>query len=303
MTITSIAMSFLVALACLAESSIQMPASQDGDHADPESKVVSRHHPLVVAHRGASAEAPENTMAAFQLGWQQQADAIEGDFFLTKDRQIVAIHDPNTLRTAGVDWDVRTKTLAELLTLDVGRWKDDAFAGQRIPTLEQVIDSIPEGKRLFLEIKDSPRIVPALKQRLAPDPEQLKVSSQRITIIAFDAEVIAACKREMPTIPAMWLTSFKQNETTKAIRPDIDQIIATLTRIKADGLDCQAASHIDQAFVDRLRESGFEFHVWTVDDPAVANRFIELGVDSITTNVPAMIRDACQIPLASTVEQ
>src|SRR5689334_354029 len=108
---------------------------------------------LVVAHRGASHEAPENTLAAFRLAWEQGADAIEGDFYLTRDREIVCIHDDNTKRTSGEDLSVAASTLAQLRRLDVGRWKDPKWKGERIPTLTEVLATIPAGKRIFIEIK------------------------------------------------------------------------------------------------------------------------------------------------------
>lgn len=246
--------------------------------------------PLIVAHRGASAEAPENTLAAFNLGWRQDADAIEGDFYLSQDHQIVSLHDASTTRTSGVDWDVRKKTLAELRTLDVGRWKHLDFTDERIPTVAEVVQTIPPEKKLFLEIKDSPRLVPHLKQLATTDPKLMSLGKEQLVIIAFDAEVIAASKRELPDRSAFWLTSFKRDDQTGEIRPSIDEILSTLGRIGADGLDCQAAAHIDENFVAQIRAGGYQFHVWTVDDPAVAKRFADLGVDSITTNVPRLIR-------------
>ena len=87
------------------------------------------HAQLIVAHRGASHAAPENTSAAFELAWQQNADAIEADFRLSRDGQIVCIHDATTQRTAGVDRIVAQSTLAELKALDVGAWKDPQFKG------------------------------------------------------------------------------------------------------------------------------------------------------------------------------
>ena len=102
----------------------------------------------IVAHRGASADAPENTLAAIQLAWQQGADAAEIDVRLTVDGQLVAIHDETTLRTGSTDWKVKDHTLAELKTLDVGLWKSQQFVGEQIPTLAEVLDIVPPGKRL-----------------------------------------------------------------------------------------------------------------------------------------------------------
>lgn len=244
---------------------------------------------LIVAHRGASADAPENTLAAFRLAWEQGADAVEGDFYLTKDQQIVALHDKTTERTAGVNWDVRKQSLARLQTLDVGKWRGARFAGERIPTLAQVCGVMSAEGRLVLEIKDSPRIVPFIVE--AANSGSLKpLLPDRLIIIAFDANVIAACRQSLPDVKAFWLTGFKEHVSTGKTEPSIDSIIETLHRIDATGLDCKASDHIDESFARRLREEGFEFHVYTIDDPRTAQRFQQLGVDSITTNRPAAIR-------------
>jgi len=253
---------------------------------------------LIVAHRGASADAPENTLSAFRLAWEQGADAVEGDFYLTKDQQIVALHDKTTERTAGINWDVREQSLARLQTLDVGRWKAGRFAGERIPTLAQVCSVIPHEGKLVLEIKDSPRIVPFIQK--AADSGSLKsLLPNQLIIISFNANVIAACRKSLPDVKAFWLTGFKENAITGEIKPSIDSIIETLNKIDATGLDCKASDHIDEFFAQRLRTEGFEFHVYTIDDPNIARRFQELGVDSITTNRPAAIRKSLKaVPVA-----
>src|SRR3954454_10841881 len=89
----------------------------------------------IIGHRGASFDAPENTVASFRLGYEQKADACELDVYLTKDGRIVVIHDKDTRRTAGVDRPVVQQTLDELKKLDAGKWKGDRFAGEKIPTL------------------------------------------------------------------------------------------------------------------------------------------------------------------------
>lgn len=106
---------------------------------------------MVVAHRGASGEAPENTIPAFNLAWQQGADAIEGDFHLTKDGQVVCIHDANTIKAAGKNLVVKNTTLAELKKLDVGIKKGPAFEGTSIPTIGEVFETIPKKKRSILK--------------------------------------------------------------------------------------------------------------------------------------------------------
>ena len=109
--------------------------------------------PLVVAHRGASHDAPENTMRAFDRAWDLGADGIEGDFRLSKDGHIVAMHDADTMRVTGgsANLNVASSTLAELRGLDVGKWKGERFSGERIPTFAEIIKSVPIGKKFFIE--------------------------------------------------------------------------------------------------------------------------------------------------------
>ena len=131
----------------------------------------------IVAHRGASADAPENTLAAFKLAWEQGADAIEGDFYLSADHEIVCIHDKDTERTAPGQAvrKVSESTLDQLKQLDVGKWKGERFQGERIPTIEEVFAVIPKGKKILIEIKCGPEI----KSRL------LKEFGEGITSIEF----------------------------------------------------------------------------------------------------------------------
>ncbi|MEX2216075.1 MAG: glycerophosphodiester phosphodiesterase [Phycisphaeraceae bacterium] len=243
--------------------------------------------PLIVAHRGASHDAPENTLAAFKLAWEQGADAIEGDFYLTKDGKIICTHDKDMKRLAGSDAVVAKSTFDDLRKLDVGSWKDAKFAAQRMPSLKEVMATVPAGKQIFIEIKCGPEIVPVLNEEL----QASSLQPEQTVIIAFSAQVIAACKKAMPNRKAHWLTSYKQDKETKAWSPSLESILRTLKDTKADGLDTNAHAIIDAPFVKVLRAAKLEFHCWTVDDPAVARRFIELGADSITTNRPAWLRE------------
>ena len=120
---------------------------------------ATAHGQEIVAHRGASFDAPENTLSAFRLAWQQKADVVEGDFYLTKDKHIVCIHDKTTKRVAPkqATLTIAKSTLAELSALDVGSWKHPRFANERIPVLEEVLATVPKGKRIFVEIKCGPK--------------------------------------------------------------------------------------------------------------------------------------------------
>lgn len=243
--------------------------------------------PTIVAHRGASHDAPENTMSAFRLAWQQGADAIEGDFHLTADGKIVCMHDKDLKRTAAIDRNVADMTLAEIQLAEAGAWKDPKFAGEKIPTLAEVLTLVPEGKLFLIEIKCGPEIMPEFHRVIASSGVPL----DRLRVISFNANVITAVKEQMPAMKAYWLTSYKKDEQTGQYSPTHDQVLATLHRTKADGLDTRANPEVlTPAFIEKLRFANLEFHCWTVDDPALARQMTTLGVDSITTNRPAFLR-------------
>jgi glycerophosphoryl diester phosphodiesterase len=98
-------------------------------------RVATVTKPMLVAHRGSSKGAPENTLAAFDLAWRENADAVEGDFYLTKDGAVICLHDGTFKRTAGVNKRPIDLTLKEIKKLDVGRWKNKKFVNETVPTL------------------------------------------------------------------------------------------------------------------------------------------------------------------------
>jgi glycerophosphoryl diester phosphodiesterase len=245
---------------------------------------------LITAHRGASHDAPENTLAAFGIAWEQGADAIEADFRLTADGQIVCVHDADTERVCGIKHMVAETPLAELRTLDAGRWKEARFAGERLPTFAEVLAAVPAGKRFFIELKDGPEIVPQVVAGL----EGWEGDPALLTIIAFNADTVAACKRALPAIKAHWLTGFKQDTASGEWRPSVDEILASFDKSRADGVGLKGERQVvNREFLERLQASGVpEFHVWTIDSADDARAFRDLGAIGITTNRPAFIRAA-----------
>lgn len=243
--------------------------------------------PAIVGHRGASARAPENTLASFRLAWKLGADAIEGDFRLTADGEVVCLHDRDAERTGGRKLEVARSTLAELRDLEYGSWKGPGWAGEPLPTLAEVLATVPVHGRLLIELKTGPEILPALRRTVTASglrPEQ-------VAIIAFDAEAITGARRELPEHRAYWITDFEQKDGRW--EPSAAEVLATLERCGAHGLDCQAVPEaLSPELLDGLRQRGLELHCWTVDDPALARRLIELGVLSLTTNRPDELRAA-----------
>jgi glycerophosphoryl diester phosphodiesterase len=244
----------------------------------------------IIAHRGASHDAPENTLAAFRRAWDLGADGIEGDFRLTVDGEIVALHDATTLRTTGVDLAVAESTLPDLRELDAGVWKGGKWRGEPIPTLREVIAVVPPGKRLFIELKSGPEILLPLAAVLA----ESGLEPDRVTLLAFSEEVVAAGRELLPHIRALWITEYHRDWHAGGWAPSAGRVVEVLGKTGANGLASQAHRAVDATFVRSLRAAGMELHVWTVNSPRSAARYLDLGVDSIITNRPGWLRSKLQ---------
>ncbi|TVR74693.1 MAG: glycerophosphodiester phosphodiesterase [Marinilabiliales bacterium] len=240
---------------------------------------------MIVAHRGASHDAPENTIPAFLLALEQGADAIEGDFFLTADNEIVCIHDARTGRVSDMDLVVEESTLEELRQLDVGSWKGAQWAGTGMPALSEVFALVPPGIRIFLDIKSGPQILPRLYEEI----ENSGLDDDQVVLIAFNAEVVRQFKEKRPQHKAYWLSGLSLDDDGN-VTPSPGSAIETLKRIGADGF----SSHhglITKEYIEQVLDAGFEYHVWTVNDPERAWELAGYGAMSITTDVPLTVRE------------
>lgn len=242
-------------------------------------------HVEIIAHRGASADAPENTLAAIRLAWQQGADAVEIDVQLTADGQLVAIHDETLLRTGGVDWPVKDRTLAELKTLDVGSWKSPLFAGEQIPTLAEVLDIVPSGKRLFIEMKCGVEALPELVRVLSA----ARTSREQTVLIGLDFDTIAAVKRALPDRIACWVTEqfAVSNSLGSALKPTTAELIQRAMAAKLDGLDINNLPERPSGDIAQITQAGLQAYVWTVNSVERAAWHQAEGILGITTDVPA----------------
>lgn len=232
----------------------------------------------IIAHRGASYLAPENTVASVRLGYALGADAVEIDIFLSADKRLMVHHDKDTKRTAGgPNFLIADTHSDELRKLDVGSWKDGKFKGEKIPFLEEVLAEVPEGKKLVIELKASVEIVPHLRQAIEESGMQ-----EQLLLISFDQEAILLAKQQMPAIPAYWLLdNFKEHSLEEAI------LVAQTNGL--EGLDVHY-SLVDEYFMQHMQAAGLEVYVYTVDDPAEAKRLQSLGVKGITTDRPQWLR-------------
>jgi glycerophosphoryl diester phosphodiesterase len=198
---------------------------------------------------------------------------------------MVVIHDATTKRTAGgVDLKVKEANAEELRKLDVGSFKGKEFAGERIPLLAEVVQSIPPGRKLYIEIKCGEEILPALRRLLV---ESGKMS--QVVIIGFGLETVAESKK-LIDVPTYWLKGTEKVKDTEQWIPHDPKLIQMVKDKGLDGLDVHFAG-VTPEFARAVKASGLGFYVWTVDDPDEARRLIKLGVDGITTNRPDWLRE------------
>jgi glycerophosphoryl diester phosphodiesterase len=241
------------------------------------------------AHRGESHDAPENTMAAYELAWKNGEKIIETDIHLTKDGHVVICHDVDTLRTSTEKKKlvIKDSTLAEIQKLDVGAWKGPQFAGQTCPTLKQLFDAMPPGTSCLTEIKSGIDVVPAFvdivkSSRKGPD---------QIIVISFKPDALEASKRALPNYKHYFLANHKKDKQGNFLpAPNVDEWISTAKRVGADGLDLKAEDPLTESACKRILASGLELHVWTIDHPTLAKRYLDWGAESITTNRPSWLR-------------
>ncbi len=234
--------------------------------------------PTIIAHRGASYLAPENTVAAANLAWELGADAVEVDVLLAKDNRVVVNHDKDTKRTAAGKRNmvIRNSPSLVLRDLDVGSWKDEKYKGEKIPFLSEIIETVPEGKTLVVEIKSNSEILPHLKRSVEKSGKE-----DQIVFISFGWKTILDTQKEFPDNKCYWLSSSKSGLTGKIIQA------------AEKGLAGVNLNHniIDAEVMRLAKENNLEVLTWTVNDPAVAKKMIELGVKAITTDRPQWLKE------------
>jgi glycerophosphoryl diester phosphodiesterase len=240
----------------------------------------------IIAHRGASFDAPENTLSAVRLAWKQNADAVEIDVHCSRDGKVVVIHDPTLRKLARCPGSVCDKTFAELQRLDVGLWKDERWRGERIPSIDAILSTIPKRKRLFIEIKCGveglPELVVALKR--------MKTAVKSVVLIGFSLATMMEAKRRLSEVEACWILERKRDWRTARYAPTANSLIERVKEAGLDGLD-MGVRGLHTKFVEEIKAAKLKCYVWTVDSPAVARRLIKAGIDGITTNRPGWLRE------------
>jgi glycerophosphoryl diester phosphodiesterase len=248
----------------------------------------------VIAHRGASAYAPEHTFAAYDLALAQGADYIEQDLQLTADGVLVALHDDTLDRTARGPADsctgaVATKTLAQLHECDVGSWFNDAhpdladpeYVGLRVPTMGEILERYGPEVRYYIETK-SPDAQPGMEQALLDLLDETGLAapaarSRQVLIQSFSAESLRLLHSLRPELPLVQLLPASRSPVDEAM---LDEIRAYAVAVGP------SSGNVDEALVDAAHTRCLDVHPYTVDDPDEMARLLDTGVDGMFTNMP-----------------
>ena len=246
----------------------------------------------LIAHRGESVDAPENTLPAYKMA-VERGFGFECDVYLSKDGRVFTFHDrdlkrttagANTNKCGDVTWD-------EISKLDVGswgKWKGSKFAGTRPALLEELLELARDGRWIYIEVKTGPEIVPHIKKVF---DAQNTATPKNVIFISFNGRTCKALKTQMPEYKVFLLTWAKHRRGGK--RPFTPaEILKSLRKTGADGVDC----HYDPAvvtsdFINEIRNAGFEFHVWCIDDLPNAVEAFRRGVQTVSTNCAQKLLD------------
>lgn len=238
--------------------------------------------PLIIAHRGAAADAPENTDAAFKEAVHQHAHALEIDVRLTADNQLVVIHDSNVKRTTNGSGAVADFTLQELQILDAGSWYSPQFSNERIPTLKEVLSFLDSTTMLVIEIKSESE---GIEQRVI---DEVETSGRRKQVLlkSFYPDMIRTFERIAPDIPRIYVFAFHWSlfNFTFGTLPRFENIFD----IPAQYLQIHHLA-ITRSLVEQSHHRNYKVIAWSVNTEDDMDEMIALGVDGIETDHPGLL--------------
>lgn len=237
---------------------------------------------LIIAHRGVSSQAPENTLSAFHKVVASGANVVELDIRQTKDSALVILHDGTVDRTSNGHGDVEDFILAELRRLDAGSWFDTSFSHERIPTLKEALDAIDSSLTIIIEIKEDNNRYPGIEEGVLWTIRQQRIES-RVIVKSFDRSVLKRFRSMAPDIPLLYVFVFTipffdvtiDHGVSLGSVYDLDVEYLQLHRILAT-----------RSFVEKAHRKGKKVVVWAVDDVEGMKDILELGVDGIETDFP-----------------
>ena len=244
------------------------------------------HLPLIIAHRGESYDALENTLSAINLAWQRVADGVEIDVRLSKDNKIIVIHNRKIKSTSRKNVLVKSQTLEYLKKLDVGRTRKSKLNSEKIPTLNEVLLTVPSNKYLFIEIKCGIEIIPYLKIVLG----QSHIDSDQIKLIGFGLAKMSVIKNNFPEYE-VFLNKRIHGGKIFPGKSLWDNLILKLKLNALDGLNVSYTKVLNSEVIEKFKFNKLKIFVWTINDSDAALQLKYLGVDGIMSDRSGWIRN------------
>ncbi|WP_026583715.1 glycerophosphodiester phosphodiesterase [Bacillus sp. J33] len=243
-----------------------------------------------VSHRGASAYAPEHTIMSYEMGEKMHGDYIEIDLQMTKDGQLIAMHDVTLDRTTNGTGHVKDFTLEEIKELDAGSWFNEkypqfsnpAYEGLKVPTLEEVFKKFGKNESYYIETK-SPDVYPGMEKELLRLVEKYDINKDKLLVQSFSAQSLKLMHELDPSIKLVQLISYRTNA---AITDDEIQEIQQY----AMGIGPNH-TYLNQEYVQKVVNSGLELHPYTVNEKERMQQLIDWGVTGMFTNHPDLLHE------------
>ncbi len=251
---------------------------------DPLADLYVGHPVLNFAHRGAQEAAPENTLSAFLAAEGMGAHGIELDVILSRDGELVVIHDYELERTTDGEGQVRDRTVAELKKLDAGAWFDEAYTGERIPTFEEVVAIIEPQTRINIELKTETPATDGLELAVVEAIRKHDLYG-RVIVSSFNPVALMRIKHADKDIPVGLLYA-----------PDLPRYLSEgwfIPLLRPEALHPEQRM-VDQKYMEWARKKGYRVNVWTVNEAADFKQMLDLKVDGIITDRPNRLLELMQ---------
>lgn len=231
----------------------------------------------IIGHRGASADAPENTIPAIKLAFEQGADGVEIDIKMTSDKKIVVFHDENTSRVSCQNKKISTNTLESLRSIDIGKFKSNIWKQTYISTLEEMLAIIPAGKKVIIEFKCESDAIYELKNILS------NFDTKNIVIASFNFKMLSLSKKEIPNVETYWIHDISGFDSYLT-----DWVIEKAKIENINGLMMNVDS-LNEDVVKLTHDEDLKIYSWTVNSPSLAKQFSSWGLNGVITDKPGCI--------------
>ncbi|WP_321305972.1 glycerophosphodiester phosphodiesterase family protein [Marinifilum fragile] len=250
------------------------------------SKTMTHSTLSVIAHRGASANAPENTLAAVKQALNDRANMIEIDVHLSKDGKICVMHDNKVNRTTDGKGRIKNLDWQYIQSLDAGAWYSSEFKGETVPLLQEVLNCVNGQSKLIIEIKNKSSYYPGIEKKVVDCIQQYKAENWCI-VQSFHYDVLDKIHQLEPKLELHKLEVFVI-PSLKIALGTTPHLFKPKDYIKSYNINC---FFLSEGIVQKLHQLNKKVNAWTCDSPSVVNRMEYIGVDGVITNEPEAIKN------------